>query len=134
MARTITPKQKKFAREYLETGNGLQSALKVYDTEDPSTAGNIASENLNRPNVIAYLESKANRAAERVVELSEQDEALPVALGASKDILDRAGYKPVEKSAHLNITTELPLTEEDKSLLEVLKEYARNHRANISAA
>lgn len=103
MARTLTPKQKKFAKHYLETGEKAKSALKAYDTEDIKVAAVIASENLNKPNVIAYLESKADRAAERIVELSEQDDVLPVALGASKDILDRSGFKPVERSVNLTI-------------------------------
>jgi phage terminase small subunit len=98
----LTPKQKEFADEYLETGNGVQSALSVYDTEDYSTAGNIASENLKKPKVQQYLENNAEQAALRVIELSKQDENLPVALNASKDILDRAGFKPVERQ---DITT-----------------------------
>jgi phage terminase small subunit len=94
----LTHKQKEFADEFLETGNGVQSALSAYDTKDYSTAGNIASENLKKPKVKQYLEDNAEQAALRVIELSKQGENLPVALNASKDILDRAGFKPVDKS------------------------------------
>lgn len=120
MASKLTKKQKEFAQTYIETGNRTQSALKVYDTEDYMTAANIGSENLKKPKVIAYLESKADRAAERVVELSEQEEQLPVALGASKDILDRAGYKPTEKSLNLNMNIEVKPTERLKKIAEML--------------
>jgi len=97
MAEEITKKQKDFADEYLETGNGTQAALKAYDTDNENTAAVLASNNIRKHKVQAYLEDKAEKAAIRVVELSEQDINLPVALGASKDVLDRAGYKPIEK-------------------------------------
>jgi len=97
MAEGLTKKQKEFADEYLETGNRTQSALNAYNTESYMTAANIGSENLNKPKIKEYLENNAEAAAIRIVELSKQDENLPVALSASKDIMDRAGYKPVEK-------------------------------------
>lgn len=94
----LKPKQKKFADKYLETGNGTKSALEVYDVKDENSAAAIASQNLRKIKVQEYLESKAEIAASRVFELANQEENLNVALGASKDILDRAGFKPVDKS------------------------------------
>lgn len=123
----LTKKQRGFVKDYLETGNKTQAALNNYDTTSYGTAAVIGHENLKKPNVIAYLESKAERAAERVVELSEQEEQLPVALGASKDILDRAGYKPVEKSAHLSINIEVIPTEQDKELAIKLMQLERDN-------
>lgn len=93
----LTKKQAEFVKEYLDTGNGVQSALKVYDTDDYSTAGNIASENLKKPKIIEYLESVADKVASNMVHLALNAESEQVQLGAGKDILDRAGYKPVEK-------------------------------------
>ena len=98
----MTPKQKKFADEYLETGNGVESALKVYDTEDYSTAGVIAHENLKKPKIQEYLSSKAERAAEVIFELLEKAQNETVRLNAGKDILDRAGFKPVDKNENTN--------------------------------
>lgn len=112
----ITPKQKKFADEFLATGNQVQSALKAYNTDSYKTASVIGNENLAKPRVLRYLESKSEGAAIRVVELSEQDENLTVALGASKDILDRAGYKPVEKSVSLTVNVDTTMTEKEKAL------------------
>lgn len=106
MARTITPKQKKFAKAYLETGKKAESALIAYDTDDIKVAAVIASENLNKPNVREYLESKANKAAEFVFQLAESSENDGVRLGASKDILDRSGYKPVERSVSINLNAD----------------------------
>ena len=52
MKRRLTMKQKMFVAEYVKSkGNETQSALKVYDTTDKITAGAIATENLNKPNV-----------------------------------------------------------------------------------
>lgn len=92
----LTKKEKGFADEYIKTGNGTQSALKVYDTEAYGTAASIANENLNKPKVKAYLESRAARAAEIIFELAESSEVDSVKLNASKDILDRAGFKVAE--------------------------------------
>lgn len=120
MMEDLTKKQAEFVKEYLETGNGVQSALKVYDTESYKTASNIASENLDKPRIQKYLESIADKAVTRVEQLMEQSENLNVALGASKDILDRAGYKPVEKAEIKQEVTDSSLTSEDKEALKLL--------------
>lgn len=57
----LTKKQKVFVKEYAKTENGTQAALKAYDTKDYSTAGAIASENLNKPKVIQALKSIADQ-------------------------------------------------------------------------
>ena len=51
MATKLTKKQKTFVKEYAKTGNGVQAALKSYDTEDYATAGVIAVENLEKPKI-----------------------------------------------------------------------------------
>lgn len=89
----LTKKQKDFADGYINTGNGVQSALQAYDTEDYGTAAIIAHENLQKPKVKEYLESNAGRAAEIVFELAETSEVDSVRLNAAKDILDRTGHK-----------------------------------------
>lgn len=93
----LTKKQKEFADEYLETGNGTKAALKAYNTEDYSTAGAISSQNLKKLKVREYLEEKSERAAEVIFELLENAQNETVKLNAGKDILDRAGHKPTEK-------------------------------------
>lgn len=51
MAEQLTRKESGFVKDYIETGNGVQSALKNYDTKDYNTAGVIAHENLNKPKI-----------------------------------------------------------------------------------
>ena len=97
MSRKITKKQKEFANEYLLTGNGTQSVAKVYDTDDYSTQANIASDNLKKPNVIEYLQGISYRVANHVEQLAFKAESENVQMLASKDILDRSGYKPTDK-------------------------------------
>ncbi len=63
----LTKKQKVFVKEYVKTENGTQSALKAYDTKDYSTAGNIASENLNKPKIVAVLKTLAERIPDDLV-------------------------------------------------------------------
>jgi phage terminase small subunit len=53
----LTVKQRKFVKAYVDSdGNGVHAALKAYDVENPSTAGSIASQNLDKPNVRAEIE------------------------------------------------------------------------------
>jgi phage terminase small subunit len=110
----LTKKQKKFADEYIETGNGKKSALIAYDTNSDSVAEVIASQNLRKLKIQEYLESKAEIASSRIVELMKQDDNLGVALNSAKDILDRAGFKPVDKK---------DLTTNGESLNKILVEF-----------
>lgn len=103
----LTKKEKGFADDYLESGNGTKAVLQNYDTDSENSAASIATQNLRKVKIQEYLESKSERASIRIVELSEQAENLPVALGATKDILDRSGFKPVEKSINLNVEAEI---------------------------
>lgn len=97
MSRKITKKQKDFADNYLKTGNGRQSALKTYNTKSPIVAGSIATENLTKPNVQQYLQDNAELAANHMVKLMLKAKSENVQQLASKDILDRSGYKPTDK-------------------------------------
>lgn len=57
----LTKKESDFAKEYAKTGNGTQSALKVYKTKSTNTAAVIASENLRKPKVLKVIKSIADR-------------------------------------------------------------------------
>ena len=118
----LSKKKKVFADTYIETGNGTQSALQAYDTSDPHTAAQIAYENLRKPDVREYIESHAPEAAARIVQLAINAENETVRLNANRDILDRAGYKPVEKSVSLNINTDTKESSNPKAT-EVTQEY-----------
>lgn len=61
---TLTPKQKQFVKEYVETKNGAEAARRSYNLGSkggnkelaPITASNIAIENLKKPLIVQALE------------------------------------------------------------------------------
>jgi phage terminase small subunit len=107
ISKRLTCKQKKFADNYLETGNATQSTLMAgYDVKDNFSAAVIGNENLKKINIEEYLREHAGNAMTRIEEMSRTAINETVKLNANKDIMDRAGYKPTDKS-ELKIT-ELP--------------------------
>ena len=52
----LTVKQKRFADNYIRTGNARQSAIEAGYSE--KTASVIASENLTKPNILRYIEKE----------------------------------------------------------------------------
>lgn len=118
MARVATKKQRGFAKDYVESGNGTQAALKNYDVKSPEVAKVIASENLTKPNVRELIDGYAQKATKNIQILAETAENEAVRLNANKDQLDRAGYKPVEKS--ITVSVEVEAQAEIKALTEKL--------------
>lgn len=59
----LTPKQEAFVQEYNRTGNGVKSALAVYNikNKDYNTANVIAVENLQKPTIVKRVKSIAER-------------------------------------------------------------------------
>lgn len=66
----LTPKQKAFADVYIETGNASEAARRAgYSAR---TAAKIGSENLQKPDIIAYIDSRmAKIEAQRVASADE---------------------------------------------------------------
>lgn len=106
----LTERQYKFVQFYLDLNNGTAAAIKAGYAE--SGAHVEASRMLRNPKIAAALKAikeerreavmnrLANMAAEAVTELYEiamNSESDKVRVAALKDILDRSGYKPVEK-------------------------------------
>ena len=132
MSKRLTKKERDIANEFLATGNKVKSALKVQPSYSYVSASKMANVILNKPNVIEYLESHSKDAASRIVTMSIDAENESVKLKANQDILDRAGYKPVEKSVTLNINEDVIKNEELESLAKQLNDIARNNnRQNI---
>ena len=52
----MTPKQRKFCDEYIKSGNAKQSAIKA--GYSPKTAYSIGNENLNKPELKAYIDER----------------------------------------------------------------------------
>lgn len=127
----LTKKEKGVADGYLETGNGTQAALDNYDTENKNSAAVLASRTLRKVKVQEYLEKHAPKAASKIVSLSNQTENLPVALGATKDILDRTGFKPVEKNESKSIRVNLEVKIENKELELLREEYEAKLKSKL---
>lgn len=112
----LTPKQKKFADEYLETGNGTKAALKAYDikAEDKeNVAAAMGSENLTKPKVKEYLESQTEAVAINMVRLALNAQKESDQISAGKDVLDRGGLKPTDKT---DTTVKIITATEDETI------------------
>jgi phage terminase small subunit len=129
----LTKKEKGFANDYIETGNGTQAALGNYDTKLESSAAVIATRLLRKVKIQNYLADKAEDAASMVYELSQNGEAEVIRLNASRDILDRTGFKPVEKSLNVNVEIESETSEDIKNLAKSLNELNRTRTKNITS-
>ncbi len=116
----LTPKRKKFADKYLETGNATKAALEVCDVgirggkKHTRTAQEFAYHALKDKTVQEYLKEFAAPAMTRIEKMSRTARNEAVRLQANRDILDRAGFKPTENT-NLNIIMPRPLLAEIKS-------------------
>ncbi len=71
----LTLKQKKFADEYIISGNATQAAIKAGYSK--KTANRIATENLSKPVIKAYIDEKlAKIESEKIAEATEVMEYL----------------------------------------------------------
>lgn len=62
----LTKKQRGFVKDYVETENGTQSALKNYDVNNAGTASAIAVENLQKPLITEAIIEVKKSIAERL--------------------------------------------------------------------
>ena len=116
----ITPRAKKLVDTLVATGCSITEASKVAGYKGNSSRVS-ASRMLRNPEVQKYmfeqithnLGMSAVKAQSRLLDLCTSAKSEYVQLEASKDILDRAGYKPTEKSMTLvqgNINVSIDLT------------------------
>ena len=66
----LTLKQKKFADEYIISGNATQSAIKAGYSK--KTAGVIAVENLEKPNIKAYIDERLKELDDKAIAKLEE--------------------------------------------------------------
>ena len=110
-----TRQQKLFVDEYLRLrkSNATQAAINA--GYSPKTASSQASQLLNNPKVLKYLEERERAIIQRLqeefifdamearkvlYEIMKNPEARDMdRINAAKDFLDRAGFKPTEKIA-----------------------------------
>lgn len=121
--KNLRPEHKEIADAWMDNGgNGRRAVMEVRPDLTPGSAEVKAARVLGSDKVQEYLKGRAERAAVRVVELSEQDDHRPTALNASKDILDRAGYKPVEKTQSLNLNIEVKSDPKSQAIADKYEE------------
>ena len=97
----ITERQDKFIDIYSKTGNATQSAIEAGYSEKTAKQKGYALKNLLRKEINEQtqkvLADHVPSSIKWLSELAESSESDSVRLGAIKDLLDRAGLKPVER-------------------------------------
>jgi len=108
--KTLTPKQTALVDTLVATGCSITHAAKAAGYAAGESGRVSASKALKLPHVQQYMMQRvgeaiglnATVAAAKVLELSQGAKSEYVQLEASKDILDRAGYKAADKHMHLH--------------------------------
>lgn len=130
MAENLTKKEKGFADDYLDHGNGTLAAKNNYDVANDNTAASLASQTLRKLKIQEYLESNAEPVARNMINLALNAESEQVQVAAGKDVLDRAGYKPVDKSQSVVVNFKADAKDIDK-FKGLREEYENKLRDNI---
>ena len=66
----MTPKQRKFCDEYIKTGNATQSAINAGYSQ--KTAKSIGAENLTKPDLKKYIDSKLKDISNNAIATAEE--------------------------------------------------------------
>ena len=97
----ITPQQQKFIDHFVLTGNASQSAVDAGYSEKTARQKGHELKNLYRSEIMQatqkLLTDQVPAGLRWLSELAESAESESVRLGAIRDLLDRAGLKPVER-------------------------------------
>ncbi|MFP7242364.1 terminase small subunit [Pediococcus pentosaceus] len=119
----LTVKQKKFADEYIKSGNATQSAIKAGYSK--KTAGVIGTENLIKPNIKSYIDERLKKIeSSKIMDAQEALQLLTsIARGEEKETVissTPSGVYETEKEA--DIKTRIV------AVKEILKRYPENDR------
>ena len=117
----ITKKQKLLVDTIVASGCSVTKASAIAGYAKGESGRVTASKTLRLPHIQEYMQQRvresiglnATKASNKMLQLSSSAKSEYVQLEASKDILDRAGYKPIEKSMNLitgNINVSIDLT------------------------
>ena len=109
-SRKCTPKQMALVDTMVATGCSITQAAAEAGYANGQSGRVTASKALKLPHVQAYMMQRvgesiglnATVAAAKVLQLAQGAKSEYVQLEASKDILDRAGYKAADKHMHLH--------------------------------
>ncbi|ARO01166.1 terminase small subunit [Lactiplantibacillus plantarum] len=123
MKRKLTPKQQRFADEYIESGKKEESAIKAgYKSR---SAHSIATENLQKPAIKSYIDERmAEIASKRIMDATEAVELLTsIARGETKETVYIGTADGVyEKHKGADLKTRISATK------EILKRYPDNNK------
>ncbi|MBZ5971598.1 terminase small subunit [Leuconostoc gasicomitatum] len=119
----LTPKQQKFADEYIKTGNAKQSAIEAGYSE--RTAKEVGYENLTKPHLKNYIEERmVEIKSKRIMGIEEAVEILTsIARGEMKETVvvgTPIGAETIEKEADLKTRI--------SALKEIMKRYPDNDK------
>ena len=106
MNRKLTPKQEALVNTIVATGCSITHGAKVAGYAEGESGRVTASKALKLPHVQEYMMRQiqetiginATKAVQQVAKLATGAKSEYVQLEASKDILDRAGYKPIDRA------------------------------------
>lgn len=143
--RQPTLAQKKFIKEYLQTGKIKQSAMKAYPNAKETTAATVGQKNLHSPIVKSYMQDlldyeglsdeKIAKKLNKIVDAGTTRRALKSttpkdalqAIKFSAEITDKMPAKKIEqKSANLNMNIE---GKSEKELQEMLTDISSEIKA-----
>jgi len=104
--RKLTPKQTRLVDIFVTEGGTMQQAAEKAGYAPGNSAISVAARTFKQPHVQAYMAQRIReemstlsvKALNRVANLVDGAKSEYVQLEASKDLLDRAGFKPIDRS------------------------------------
>ncbi|MBE1726896.1 terminase small subunit [Lactobacillus plantarum] len=132
MTRKLTPKQRKFADEYIKSGNAADAARKAGYSK--RSARSVGQENLTKPDIKQYIDERmADIASKRIMDATEAVELLTrIARGEEKETVISSTPEGVYESQK-----EADLKTRISAVKEILKRYPGDDKlvkAQISKA
>ena len=118
MKRKLTPKQRKFADDYIKSGNAADAARKAGYSK--RSARSVGQENLTKPDIKQYIDERmAEIASKRIMDATEAVELLTsIARGETKETVYIGTADGVyEKHKEADLKTRISATK------EILKRY-----------
>lgn len=117
-AKTLTRKQAAFVRAIIENPkiSATEAAARSYDVTSRMTAGAIASENLQKPQIQQILRNHAEMAEQRIATLMKQDDDKRLAFDAARDIQDRVHGKATQRVEQATTTVKFTIDLSSPSL------------------
>ena len=123
MARKLTSKQRKFANEYIKSGNAADAARKAGYSK--RSARSVGQENLTKPDIKQYIDERmAEIASKRIMDATEAVELLTsIARGETKETVYIGTADGVyEKHKEADLKTRI------SAVKEILKRYPGNDK------